>query len=123
MALVPPLPTESSMNNDLDLKNKKETNNQIFIYSLNGNLYNLEFSINKNDIEIKCNNTENGKDTIYIYNLTLEEIKKYGPYKSLSSFYNYLKTLNNKNYKIEEREKENIISLSLLLDNHNSMVK
>ena len=122
MALVPPLPTESSMNNDLDLKNKKETNNQIFIYSLNGNLYNLEFSINKNDIEIKCNNTENGKDTIYIYNLTLEEIKKYGPYKSLSSFYNYLKTLNNKNYKIEEKEKENIISLSLLLDNHNSMV-
>ncbi len=119
MDSVPPLSTESSTNKDLDLKNKKETKIQIFLDSVNENLYNLEFSINENGIEIKCNNTQNGKDTIYYYNLTLDEIKSYTPYNSLSECYNYLKTLNDNNCEIEE--KENLISLTLILDNHQQM--
>ena len=119
-----PIFTKSIEKVDLDLKNKKENENkktEIYLYSQNEILYYFEFLINENEIQIKCNNTENGKDTIYFYNLTLDEIKRYGPYNTLSTFYKYLKTLNNKNCKIEEKEQENCISLSLLLDNSNSM--
>ena len=120
----PPIFTKSFEKVDLDLKNKKKNENkktEIYLYSQNEILYYFEFLINENEIQIKCNNTEKGKDAIYFYNLTLDEIKRYGPYNRLSTFYKYLKTLNNKNCKIEEKEQENCISLSLLLDNRNPM--
>ena len=81
------LPMGSSMN--FNLLNDQDNPNTTSYIDSNNNLYQINFYKKSSSIYIKCHNTSRDTNTIYTYELTLEEIKQTGVYSTIDQMINF----------------------------------
>jgi len=86
----------------------------------NNDLYQINFYKKNSSIYIECHNTSRDTNTIYSYDLTLDEIKQTGVYSNLDQMINFCKELNN-SHNCQIEKKNDYIILKIILDQNKKL--